>query len=198
MYRLYLKRIADMAGAALLLLLLFPLMLGIACLLWLSGHRPVYFVQQRIGHKEQPFFLFKFRSMTRQTDAKGQLLPDALRLTPLGIFLRRYSLDELPQLFNVLAGQMSLIGPRPLLPEYLPLYNDTQRCRHAVRPGITGLAQVKGRNAMPWKERLFWDVYYAKHLSFQLDLHIFLLTIRRLFTDSSLHGDIVSSPFTGN
>jgi len=143
---------------------------------WKLGS-PVLFRQERPGYRERPFRLLKFRTMTEARDDQGRLLPDADRLTPFGRFLRSTSLDELPELINVLRGEMSLVGPRPLLPEYLPLYSPTQRRRHEVRPGITGWAQVNGRNATTWEERFTHDVWYVDHLSFWVDVRILLLTV---------------------
>ena len=144
------KRLFDLLAAAAGLLLLAPLLALVAGAAWLGGHRPVLFRQQRTGYREQPFFVLKFRTMTQRTDAAGQLLPDAERLTGLGRLLRRSSLDELPQLWNVLRGELSLVGPRPFIHEYLPLYSAAQKQRFRVRPGITGWAQVHGRNARSW------------------------------------------------
>lgn len=150
---------------------------------------PVLFRQQRPGLDGKPFVLYKFRTMSEQRDAMGALLPDEARLLPLGRALRRFSLDELPQLFNVVKGDMSLVGPRPLLMEYLPLYAPEQARRHAVRPGITGWAQVNGRNAVSWDERFKLDVWYVDHRSFALDLRILWLTLLRV-----LHADGISEP----
>ena len=170
------KRALDFVVASLALLVLSPVVLVVAAIVWLKLGRPVLFAQQRPGLHGRPFTLYKFRTMTQQRDALGELLPDGARLTALGKGLRRFSLDELPQLFNVLKGDLSLVGPRPLLLEYLPLYSVEQMRRHNVKPGITGWAQVNGRNAIPWEEKLNLDVWYVEHRSFWLDLKILWLT----------------------
>ncbi len=171
------------AGA---LLLLWPLMLVLALLIrWKMGP-PALFRQQRPGRNGEPFILLKFRTMKDANGADGQPLPDAERLTPLGEFVRRSSLDELPQLLNVLRGDMSLVGPRPLLMEYLPLYSARQARRHEVRPGITGWAQVNGRNALRWPDRLEMDVWYVDNRSFLLDMKILLLTVERVLARSGI------------
>lgn len=138
-------------------------------------------MQQRPGKGEQIFSIVKFKTMNDRKDANGELLSDAVRLTPIGRFIRKTSIDELPQLFNVLVGDMSLIGPRPLLVQYLPLYNPEQKRRHEVRPGITGWAQVNGRNAISWKQKFEYDVWYVDHLSFLIDMKIFFRTIKKVF-----------------
>lgn len=171
------------AGA---LLLLWPLLLLLALLIrWKMGP-PALFRQQRPGRDGEPFILLKFRTMKDANGPDGQPLPDAERLTPLGQFVRRASLDELPQLLNVLRGDMSLVGPRPLLMEYLPLYSARQARRHEVRPGITGWAQVNGRNALRWPEKLEMDVWYVENRSFLLDLKILLLTVGRVLARSGI------------
>jgi sugar transferase EpsL len=175
------KRMFDLGVAALALLIFAPLMLLVAMMIrWRMG-APVLFRQQRPGLRGIPFELMKFRTMGENRDQDGNLLPDALRLSNLGRLLRRYSLDELPQLFNVLRGDMSLVGPRPLLMEYLPLYSRRQARRHEVRPGITGWAQVNGRNAITWDQKFEFDVWYVDHQSFALDLRVLGLTIMRVF-----------------
>jgi sugar transferase EpsL len=179
--QLVVKRIFDLAVSAALIVLLLPILLALSCLIrWKMGS-PVLFVQQRAGWNGTPFSLLKFRTMTDQTDAAGNLKSDAQRLTPLGRFLRLTSLDELPQLLNVLRGDMSLIGPRPLLVEYLSRYTLEQQRRHDVRPGITGLAQVSGRQAIPFSERLRLDVEYVDNLSLWLDVRIVFQTAGRVF-----------------
>lgn len=171
------KRLLDCLLVSLILILLAPLLLLLALAIrWKMGS-PVLFRQQRPGLFARPFTLYKFRTMTQERDAAGALLPDAQRLTPLGRFLRQTSLDELPELFNVLKGDMSLVGPRPLLMHYLDRYNATQMRRHLVRPGITGWAQIHGRNAISWEEKLARDVWYVDHLSLLLDLWILLRTV---------------------
>lgn len=166
---------------------------------WRMG-TPVMFRQRRPGLGGRPFEVLKFRTMSQAVDAAGAPLPDAQRLTPLGAALRRLSLDELPQLVNVLKGEMSLVGPRPLLMEYLPLYSERQARRHEVRPGITGWAQVNGRNALDWQERLEMDAWYVEHRSFALDLKILWLTVARVAARSGVaqEGEATMRKFTGN
>lgn len=167
----------DYTVASLLLLILWPVLLGTALIVRIHFGAPVLFRQVRPGLHGKPFEIFKFRTMTNEMDHEGQLLPDYIRLTKVGRLLRKLSLDELPQLFNVLKGELSLVGPRPLLMEYLPLYTEEQAKRHLVKPGITGWAQVHGRNAMTWEERLERDSWYAQHQSLRLDLKILWMTI---------------------
>ena len=177
------KRLLDITLGALALVLCAPLMAGVAVVVGLCLGRPVLFRQQRPGLHGQPFTLYKFRTMRPGT------APDAERLTPLGRRLRRFSLDELPQLFNVLRGEMSLVGPRPLLMEYLDVYAPDQARRHAVKPGLTGWAQLHGRNALPWPQRLQLDVWYVDHQSLGLDVHILLRTVWQV-----VHGRGVRQP----
>jgi sugar transferase EpsL len=200
LYRCCLKPLLDRALAGLGLLVLSPLIALVALIVRLRLGTPVLFQQTRIGWKEAPFRFFKFRSMTDARDPSGRLLPDAERLTGLGKFLRSSSLDELPQLWNVLKGDMSLVGPRPLLPEYLPLYSAIQRRRHNVRPGITGLAQVKGRNALTWQDKFEFDVWYADHQSFALDVRILSMTLGSVVQREGISraGHATAPPFTGN
>lgn len=180
------KRMLDFCAALLGLLFLSPLILALVALIrWQLGS-PVLFRQQRPGRHGRPFMLCKFRSMSDAKDSAGELLPDAERLGSFGRVLRRSSLDELPQLWNVLRGDMSLVGPRPLLMEYLPLYSPEQARRHAVRPGITGWAQVNGRNAISWEHRLELDVWYVDKQSFWLDLKILAMTISKVFKRSGI------------
>lgn len=194
-----LKRAFDLLVASGLILVLAPVMLVTAVVVtWRMG-TPILFRQQRPGRDGRPFELLKFRTMSREVDQHGQPLPDAARLTPLGSALRRFSLDELPQLFNVLKGEMSLVGPRPLLMEYLPLYNSEQMRRHDVRPGITGWTQVNGRNALSWEEKFALDVWYVDHRSFWLDLKILAMTASRVFSGSgvSKRGFATTEKFRG-
>lgn len=195
-----LKRLFDLFVAATALLLLAPLLLVLA---WLVRRRigtPVLFRQLRPGLHGRPFELLKLRSMREALDERGRPLPDAERLTPFGRLLRASSLDELPELWNVLRGDMSLVGPRPLLMEYLPLYSPEQARRHAVRPGITGWAQVNGRNALSWEEKFRLDVWYVDHRSFRLDLRILLLTLRRVLAREGINaeGEATMARFTGS
>jgi sugar transferase EpsL len=175
----HLKRLFDFVGAAVLLVLLSPVLAAVAALVMIGIGPPALFRQQRPGLYGKPFTILKFRTMVDAVDANGNLLPDAQRITLLGRFLRRTSLDELPELVNVLRGDMSLVGPRPLLNEYLPLYSQEQMRRHAVRPGITGWSQVNGRNALTWEEKIELDLWYVDNRSFRLDLRILLTTIRQ-------------------
>jgi len=171
------KRVVDIVGASVGIILLAPVMLAVALLVLLTMGRPVLFRQQRPGLRGKPFTLYKFRTMRDARTASGELLPDDLRLTTFGKWLRSTSLDELPELFNVLKGEMSLVGPRPLLMEYLPRYSPEQARRHEVKPGITGWAQVNGRNALTWEEKFRMDVWYVDHWNLWLDMKIVLLTI---------------------
>ncbi|MDC0434880.1 sugar transferase [bacterium] len=190
------KRWFDATLAALLLLLLAPLVLSVACLVRYRLGSPVLFLQPRIGRYNAVFKLVKFRSMTTQTDESSALLPDAQRLSPFGLWLRRTSLDELPSLWNVLCGHMSLVGPRPLLVQYLPLYSPIQARRHEVRPGVTGWAQVNGRNAISWDRKFELDVWYVDNRSVWLDLKILLLTGLRVFQRRGISAEgSVSMPF---
>lgn len=177
MYRRYVKRILDILLSLLLLVILSPLYLLLILLVRIRLGSPVFFTQKRPGLHGEIFSMHKFRSMTNATDEAGNLLPDILRLTKFGKLLRRTSLDELPEIWSVLRGDMSFIGPRPLLVEYLPYYTERERLRHTVRPGITGLAQVSGRNLISWDKRLELDAQYAENLSFALDMKIFFRTI---------------------
>ncbi|MEO8414737.1 MAG: sugar transferase [Ginsengibacter sp.] len=172
------KRIFDLLVAFIALIVFLPVILIIILLLILTGHKRFFFVQARVGLNERIFYLLKFRSMTEEKDATGKLLPDAKRLTKFGAALRKTSLDELPQLLNVLKGDMSIIGPRPLLTDYLPLYNEQQKKRHLVKPGITGWTQVNGRNVLSWEEKFELDNWYVSHQSFTIDMKIFFLTIK--------------------
>jgi len=175
-YRRRGKRILDFCGALSALIVLGPLLVGLAGLIRCKLGPGVVFGQKRPGLHEKIFTIFKFRTMTNERDQNGKMLPDEQRLTPLGAFLRKSSLDELPELINILRGEMSLVGPRPLLAEYLPYYTDRERLRHSVRPGMTGLAQVSGRNYLPWDERLEADARYVETMSFRLDIKIILRT----------------------
>ena len=176
------KRLIDIVGASLALVVLSPLIAIVAALVRSRIGSPVLFRQTRPGLRGEPFRIVKFRTMTDERAPDGALLPDDVRLGDTGRRLRRWSLDELPELWNVVAGDMSLVGPRPLLMEYLPLYTDEQARRHDVRPGITGLAQVKGRNDIPWEERFELDVWYVDNRDLWLDLKILLATAGRVFT----------------
>ena len=194
------KRFFDFSASLAALLLLSPVLLLLALLVGVKLGSPVFFTQTRPGLHGQPFEMIKFRTMTNARSADGALLPDAERLTRFGRFLRSTSLDELPELWNVLKGEMSLVGPRPLLMDYLPLYSPEQSRRHEVKPGITGWAQVNGRNAISWEEKFQLDVWYVDHQSFWLDLKILFLTVKRVFQRSgiSAYGEMTMPRFTGN
>lgn len=183
------KRLFDFVAASLALLLLALPLLALAWLIRRKLGTPVLFRQVRPGLQGRPFTMVKFRTMTDARDARGALLPDAQRLTPFGRFLRASSLDELPELWNVLRGDMSLVGPRPLLMEYLPLYTSEQARRHAVRPGITGWAQVNGRNAISWADKFALDVWYVDHRSLWLDVRILWLTVRKVLVRYGISAD---------
>ncbi len=176
-YRFYRKRLFDLAVTAAALIFIFPVMILIAVVAWLKIGAPIVFCQTRPGLNGVPFTLYKFRTMNNARDAEGKLLPDAERLTSFGRFLRSTSLDELPELFNVLKGDMSLVGPRPLLAQYLERYSPEQMRRHEVRPGITGWAQVNGRNALTWEQKFALDIWYVEHQSLPLDIKILFLTV---------------------
>jgi sugar transferase EpsL len=175
-----LKRFLDLTLSTVTLLVSSPVLMTVALLVRFLLGRPVLFRQERPGLNGMPFRLYKFRTMTDARDAAGELLPDGLRLAPLGKWLRKLSLDELPQLINVIKGDLSLVGPRPLLMDYLPLYNAHQARRHDVKPGITGWAQVNGRNALTWEEKLNLDVWYVDHQSLWLDLRILWMTVAKV------------------
>lgn len=189
MYRRCIKRIFDIIISGIALLLLSPVFLILAILVRTKLGSPVIFHQERPGYREKIFTLCKFRTMTDERDENGELLPDARRLTPFGSFLRKTSLDELPELWNIFKGDMSLIGPRPLLVGYLPYYTERERLRHTVRPGLTGLAQVSGRNFLSWDERLAKDVEYVEHLSFLMDVKVFFQTISVVFRSDDVSVD---------
>ncbi|HEY9572126.1 MAG TPA: sugar transferase [Pusillimonas sp.] len=194
------KRLFDIVVAATALLLLSPVLASVAALVAIKMGRPVFFKQQRPGLHEKPFLMLKFRSMLDATNAQGQALDDAQRLTPFGRWLRSTSLDELPELWNVLKGELSLVGPRPLLMEYLPRYDSVQRRRHEVRPGLTGWAQVNGRNTVDWPKRFQLDVWYVDNRSFWLDMKILAMTVQLVLTRKgvSAQGEATMRKFTGN
>lgn len=181
MYAKYFKRILDFLLSLIALIVLSPVLIIIAILVRVKLGSPVIFKQQRPGKNEKIFTLYKFRSMTDKRDENGNLLPDSERLTKFGKALRSTSLDELPELFNILKGDMAIVGPRPLLVEYLPLYNEEQKQRHNVRPGLTGLAQVNGRNTISWEEKFNEDINYVKNITFKEDIKIILKTIIKVF-----------------
>lgn len=194
------KRCVDVLVAASLLVLLFPLMLGIWGLVRLRLGKPAFFFQWRPGLHGRPYRLIKFRTLAQRCDEQGRPLPDEQRMTTLGGWLRASSLDELPELWNVLKGEMSLVGPRPLLMEYLPLYDRDQARRHEVRPGITGWAQVNGRNALSWRQRFELDVWYVDHHSLALDIRILAMTVVKVLRREGIsgQGSVTMEPFRGN
>lgn len=194
------KRFFDLVVSTALLILFTPLITLIALLIKIKIGSPVFFIQERPGLHAKPFKLCKFRTMNNKKDKNGDLLPDKERLVSFGEFLRKFSLDELPQLWNVMKGELSLVGPRPLLMEYLPLYTAEQAKRHQVKPGITGWAQVNGRNAITWEEKLDLDIYYVINQSFLLDLKILLITVKKVFMAEGItqKGHPTIEKFTGS
>ncbi|WP_289039735.1 sugar transferase [uncultured Zobellia sp.] len=200
MYKHFIKRVLDFFIALFGLMVAGPIIVFVIVFLAVSNQGDVFFVQKRPGKNEKIFKIFKFKTMNDKKDENGNLLPDEVRLTPIGRFIRKTSLDELPQLLNVLKGEMSLIGPRPLLVSYLPLYNDMQKKRHLVRPGITGWAQVNGRNAISWDKKFEYDVWYVENRSFWLDLKIVFLTIQKVIKSDGISSDSSATMevFTGN
>lgn len=188
-YEKYIKRLLDILISGVAMLLLSPVMLVTAILVAVKLGRPVIFHQDRPGLNEKIFRLYKFRTMTDARDENGELLPDAVRLTKFGSLLRKTSLDELPELWNIFKGDMSLIGPRPLLVSYLPYYTKEEQLRHTVRPGLTGLAQVNGRNMLDWDSRLAKDVEYVNGISFKMDMKIFFMTIKKVVVSENVEVD---------
>ncbi|GGP14047.1 sugar transferase [Oceanobacillus neutriphilus] len=186
-YRKYVKRPMDVILASIAIIVLSPLLLMIAVLVKTKLGSPVFFKQKRPGLHEEIFLMYKFRTMTEERDANGSLLPDHVRLTRFGRLLRSTSLDELPELFNIVKGDMSIVGPRPLLVQYLPLYNQQQKRRHEVRPGLSGLAQINGRNAISWEDKFQLDVEYIGNISFLGDWKIILITINKIFIKEGIH-----------
>ena len=199
MYKHFFKRVFDFIIALVALILLSPIFLIVMIGLYFANQGKPFFFQARPGLNEKIFKIIKFKTMNDKKDANGNLLSDAERLTPIGAFVRKTSLDELPQLINVLKGDMAIIGPRPLLPQYLPLYSETQKSRHNVRPGITGWAQVNGRNAISWSKKFELDVWYVDNISLYLDVKIVFLTIKKIFSSKdvyTLEGEPIE-PFDG-
>ena len=195
-----LKRLFDIAVSALLLTILFPILALVFVLIWAKMGSPILFRQVRPGLNANPFVIYKFRTMSEQVDESGNVLSDGVRLTNLGRFLRKTSLDEIPQLFNVLNGDMSLVGPRPLLMEYLPLYSSEQAKRQLVRPGITGWAQVHGRNTISWQDKFSLDVWYVENASFMLDMKILCMTALKVLRRDGINASDADTmkKFTGN
>lgn len=199
MYRTFFKPLLDFLLAFCGCILLFPLFLVITIILTINNRGNPFFLQVRPGKNEHLFKIIKFKTMNDARDNNGHLLPDSERLTPVGRLVRKTSLDEIPQLINVLKGDMSLVGPRPLLPEYLGQFNEFQRQRHEVRPGITGLAAVKGRNAISWEKKFEYDVYYVKHVSLVLDLKILWQTVIKVIKSEGVNSANMATtePFNG-
>lgn len=200
MYKKYLKRLFDFLAAFFGLVLLSPIFIVVMIGLYFANQGKPFFFQARPGKDERIFKIIKFKTMNDKKDTQGNLLSDAERLTPIGAFVRKTSLDEIPQLINVLKGDMSLIGPRPLLVQYLPLYNEEQKRRHEVRPGITGWAQVNGRNAISWKRKFELDVEYVDNLSLMMDLKVFFSTFKKVFKSEGIsqEGQATAEPFNGS
>jgi len=194
MYRNFFKRLIDIILSLIGLIILFPFFIAVYISILINMGRPVFFLQPRPGLNCQIFKIIKFRSMRNAHDKHGNLLKDAQRITPLGAFIRKTSLDEIPQLINVLKGDMSIVGPRPLAAKYLPYYTETENLRHTVRPGITGLAQVSGRNALSWDDKLKLDVEYVNNLSFWLDITIIFKTVIKTVRRENMSATGIDSP----
>lgn len=200
MYKIFIKRVIDFYISLILLLFISPLFLFLIVFLAITNNGKPFFIQKRPGKKERIFSILKFKTMNDKKDSEGNLLPDKDRMTRVGAFVRKTSLDEIPQLINVIKGEMSLIGPRPLIIEYLPIYNETQKKRHDVKPGITGWAQVNGRNSITWKKKFEYDVWYVENMSFLLDVKIIGLTFKKVIQkkDVNLSEEQTSEYFNGN
>lgn len=194
LYEKFFKRILDFTAAVILFICLLPVFAAIAIAVRINMGSPVIFSQPRPGKNEKIFRVMKFRTMTSEKDERGNLLPDNRRLTKLGAFLRKTSLDEIPQLLNVIKGDMSFIGPRPLVVEYLPYYTEEEKLRHSVRPGITGLAQINGRNNITWEEKFSYDIKYAKNISFWMDVKIAFLTLVKVLKRSDVQVSNTEEP----
>ena len=200
MYKIFFKPLLDFILSLLGLIISSPLFLIVIIALLFANKGKVFFLQNRPGKNGKIFKIIKFRTMNNKRDAHGNLLPDLERLTKIGKLVRKTSLDEIPQLINVLLGNMSLIGPRPLLPDYLPLYNDFQKKRHLIKPGITGWAQINGRNAVEWEKKFMFDVWYVENMSFLLDLQIMFLTLKKVLKLEGVNreGEATNIAFKGN
>jgi lipopolysaccharide/colanic/teichoic acid biosynthesis glycosyltransferase len=199
-YKKFLKSWFDFFAGGILLILMLPVIILIGIVLLVANKGSPFFIQARPGKYGRLFHIVKFKTMNDRTDNEGRLLPDDERLTYAGIFIRRFSLDEIPQLFNVIGGEMSLVGPRPLLPEYLELYNDFQKRRLEVKPGITGWAQINGRNALNWEEKFKFDIWYVDNVSFTLDLKIIFTTVVKILNREGISqpGHATAGKFKGN
>jgi undecaprenyl phosphate N,N'-diacetylbacillosamine 1-phosphate transferase len=200
MYKIFFKRILDFIGALIGFIFLSPVFIIVMMGLFFANDGKPFFFQTRPGKNERLFNIIKFKTMNDKKDTQGNLLADSERLTKIGAFVRKTSLDEIPQLLNVLKGDMSLIGPRPLLVKYLPLYNETQKQRHNIRPGITGWAQINGRNAIGWNQKFEYDVWYVAHCSFFLDVKILFLTLKKVFVREGIsqEGEATMEIFKGS
>ena len=200
LYKNFIKPLLDFIISLTAFIILFPLFVLIIVVLFIANNGKPFFTQLRPGKNEKIFRLIKFKTMNDKSDKEGNLLPDADRLTVIGRFVRKTSLDEIPQLLNVIRGDMSLIGPRPLLVEYLPLYSEQQKRRHKVKPGITGWAQVNGRNAISWEKKFDFDIWYVNNLSFELDVKILFLTVQKVFKSEGINSAsaVTMEKFTGN
>jgi len=200
MYKNFFKRVIDFVAAIIGLIVLSPIFLIVTLALIVANQGTPFFLQARPGKNGRIFKIIKFKTMNDKTDSEGNLLPDSERITAMGSFVRKTSLDEIAQLVNVIKGDMSLVGPRPLLVEYLPLYDETQRRRHEVRPGVTGWAQVNGRNAISWSQKFEYDVWYVDHVSFATDIKILFMTIKKVFRSEGVNqeGHVTTTKFKGN
>lgn len=187
MYQTFIKRTLDLILSSIAFLLLMPIFVVTTIILAIVNHGKAFYFQDRPGFKGKIFYVIKFKTMNDKKDVNGNLLPSMDRITPIGKFIRKYSLDEIPQLLNVMKGDMSIVGPRPLLVQYLELYTEEQKKRHNVKPGITGWAQINGRNSITWREKFEFDLYYVKNISFKLDLIIFLKTIFKVIKGSDIN-----------
>lgn len=199
MYKYFFKRLIDLVLASIGIIFISPVFIVVYIGLYIANRGKVFFFQERPGKDERLFYIIKFKSMNDKKDPQGNLLPDAQRLTRIGSLVRKTSLDETPQLLNVLKGDMSIVGPRPLRTYYLPLYNDEQKKRHHVKPGITGWAQVNGRNAISWTQKFKYDVWYAENVNFFLDVKIILLTVKKVFVREGItqEGQATVKAFNG-
>ena len=200
MYRCYIKSLIDILISFIIFVIVFPVLMIVSLFLFFANSGNPFFFQLRPGKNEKIFRIIKFKTMNDKKDSEGNLLTDAHRLTKIGKFVRKTSIDELPQLINVLKGDMSLIGPRPLLPEYLTLYNELQKKRHEVKPGITGWAQINGRNTISWEQKFEYDVWYVENISFKLDCKIIFCTLKKVIIrkDINLNNQVSSEYFLGN